>query len=217
MTDLCDHREGRPASPNALAEEREGANLPCRPDAKEEAQPAPISPFRAVLQKLGRVSCPWERCTPQLPLSRLLRSFPGHGWHGARAAQRHAEPRHDRGTLGASLASGADKMYSNIPGAPRLRIRYASIAAWVEARALYLVGRSAVGRPRHRAVGLCCFPATHKGPPILGNLAVALAFLLVGAGLHTTQTAGWLLRLIWRLKTNVPVWSRSFMSCCSCP
>ena len=29
-----------------------------------------------------------------------------------------------------------------------------------------------------------------QGPPILGKLAVALAFLLVGAGLHTTQTAG---------------------------
>ena len=29
-----------------------------------------------------------------------------------------------------------------------------------------------------------------QGPPILGKLAAALAFLLVGAGLHTTQTAG---------------------------
>ena len=198
MTDLCDHREGRPASPDALAEEREGANLPCRPDAKEEAQPAPISPFRAVLQKLGPRFLPFaDAATPQLPLSRLLRLSLF------------------QVTVGMALVLLNGTLN-------RVMIVELSVPAWLVALMIALplvfapfrallgfksdTHRSLLGWKRVPYIwfgtllqfgGLAIMPfalillsGDTQGPPILGNLAVALAFLLVGAGLHTTQTAG---------------------------
>ena len=198
MTDLCDHREGRPISPDGAVEEREAGALPCRPDPKEAEQPAPMSPFRAVLQKLGPRFLPFaDAATPQLPLSRLLRLSLF------------------QVTVGMALVLVNGTLN-------RVMIVELSVPAWLVALMIAmplvfapfraLLGfksdthRSLLGWKRVPYIwfgtlmqfgGLAIMPfalillsGDTQGPPILGKLAVALAFLLVGAGLHTTQTAG---------------------------
>ena len=198
MTDLCHHREGRPASPDALSEEREVGALPIRPDAKEAVQPAPISPFRAVLEQLGPRFLPFaDAATPQLPLSRLLRLSLF------------------QVTVGMALVLLNGTLN-------RVMIVELSVPAWLVALMIALplvfapfrailgfksdTHRSLLGWKRVPYIwfgtllqfgGLAIMPfalillsGDSQGPPILGKLAAAFAFLLVGAGLHTTQTAG---------------------------
>ena len=196
--DLCDHREGRPTSRDAAAEEREAGALPCRPDAIDAEQPAPVSPFRAVLQKLGPRFLPFaDAATPQLPLSRLLRLSLF------------------QVTVGMALVLVNGTLN-------RVMIVELSVPAWLVALMIALplvfapfrallgfrsdTHRSLLGWKRVPYIwfgtlmqfgGLAIMPfalillsGDTTGPPIVGKLAAALAFLLVGAGLHTTQTAG---------------------------
>ena len=197
MTDLLDHREGRPASLDAQVEEREAGALPCRPD-EQAVQVAPVSPFRAVLQKLGPRFLPFaDAATPQLPLSRLLRLSLF------------------QVTVGMALVLLNGTLN-------RVMIVELSVPAWLVALMIALplvfapfrallgfksdTHRSLLGWKRVPYIwfgtllqfgGLAIMPfalillsGDSQGPPIIGKLAAALAFLLVGAGLHTTQTAG---------------------------
>ena len=198
MTDLGDHREGRPISPDGAVEEREAGAPPCRPNAREAEQPAPMSPFREVLQKLGPRFLPFaDAATAQLPLSRLLRLSLF------------------QVTVGMALVLVNGTLN-------RVMIVELSVPAWLVALMIALplvfapfrallgfksdTHRSLLGWKRVPYIwfgtlmqfgGLAIMPfalillsGDTQGPPILGKLAVALAFLLVGAGLHTTQTAG---------------------------
>ena len=174
--------------------------MPCPvvPIAKEAEQPAPISPFRAVLQKLGPRFLPFaDAATPQLPLSRLLRLSLF------------------QVTVGMALVLLNGTLN-------RVMIVELSVPAWLVALMIALplvfapfrallgfrsdTHRSLLGWKRVPYIwfgtlmqfgGLAIMPfalillsGDTTGPPILGKLAAALAFLLVGAGLHTTQTAG---------------------------
>ena len=79
-----------------------------------------------------------------------------------------------------------------VPRADRLPLRHPPLGAGLAARALHLDGHdAAVRRPGHHAVRAA--GAVRRRPAArrwIGELGAALAFLLVGAGLHTTQTAG---------------------------
>ena len=72
------------------------------------------------------------------------------------------------------------------------RSDYAPLGAGLEARALHLDGHAAaVRRPGDHAVRADRAVGRHARPRrSIGQAGAALAFLLVGAGLHTTQTAG---------------------------
>ncbi len=157
-----------------------------------------MSPFRAVLQKLGPRFLPFaDAATPQLPLGRLLRLSLF------------------QVTVGMALVLLNGTLN-------RVMIVELSVPAWLVALMIAmplvfapfraLLGfksdthRSLLGWKRVPYIwfgtllqfgGLAIMPfalillsGDTQGPPILGKLAVALAFLLVGAGLHTTQTAG---------------------------
>ena len=78
------------------------------------------------------------------------------------------------------------------PRADRLPLGPSSLGARLAARALYLVRHdAAVRRPRHHALRAARALGRHAPRPYgSASAAAALAFLLVGAGLHTTQTAG---------------------------
>jgi MFS transporter, BCD family, chlorophyll transporter len=141
-----------------------------------------------------------DAATPDLPLSRLLRpvAVPGLGGHGAGAAGRHAEPRDDRRAGRAGLAGGGDGGAAGavraVARADRLSLRHhRSALGWRRVPFIWMgtmlqFGGLAImpfallvlsGRRQCRAV------AGVAGPGRRG-----LAFLLVGAGLHTVQTAG---------------------------
>ncbi len=198
MTDLCDHRDGRLASLDAPSEERDAGVLPGCANAIEAGQPEPVSPFRAVLQKLGPRFLPFaDAATPQLPLSRLLRLSLF------------------QVTVGMALVLLNGTLN-------RVMIVELSVPAWLVALMIALplvfapfravlgfksdTHRSLLGWKRVPYIwfgtllqfgGLAIMPfalillsGDSQGPPILGKLAAAFAFLLVGAGLHTTQTAG---------------------------
>ncbi len=172
--------------------------MPSGPDANQAVQVAPVSPFRAVLQKLGPRFLPFaDAATPQLPLSRLLRLSLFQVTVGMAIVLLN-------GTLN------------------RVMIVELSVPAWLVALMIALplvfapfrallgfksdTHRSLLGWKRVPYIwfgtllqfgGLAIMPfalillsGDSQGPPILGKLAAALAFLLVGAGLHTTQTAG---------------------------
>ena len=71
-------------------------------------------------------------------------------------------------------------------------VGHSPLGARLAAGALYLDGHAAaVRRLRHHAVRAARAVGRHgDGPAVIGHIGAALAFLLVGAGLHTTQTAG---------------------------
>ncbi len=199
MTDLWDHSEAEKAS--ALAghsEEREVGAAPLRPEAKAPQEAPPVSPFRAVLQKLGPRFLPFaDAATPQLPLHRLLRLSLF------------------QVTVGMALVLVNGTLN-------RVMILDLAVPAWLVALMIALplvfapfrallgfksdTHRSLLGWKRVPYIwfgtllqfgGLAIMPfalillsGDSHGPPILGKAAAALAFLLVGAGLHTTQTAG---------------------------
>lgn len=198
---LTDHRDGKTASPDASGEEKDCAPLPCSVEAKNASpaeSPAPISPFRQVLEKLGPKFLPFaDAATPQLPLSRLLRLSLF------------------QVTVGMALVLLNGTLN-------RVMIVELSVPAWLVALMIALplvfapfrallgfksdTHRSLLGWKRVPYIwfgtllqfgGLAIMPfalillsGDSQGPPILGKFAAALAFLLVGAGLHTTQTAG---------------------------
>ncbi len=199
MTDLWDHREAEKV--NSLAahsDEREVGAAPMRLQAKKPQNPPPVSPFRAVLQKLGPQFLPFaDAATPQLPLHRLLRLSLF------------------QVTVGMALVLVNGTLN-------RIMILDLAVPAWLVALMIALplvfapfrallgfksdTHRSLLGWKRVPYIwfgtllqfgGLAIMPfalillsGDSHGPPILGKIAAALAFLLVGAGLHTTQTAG---------------------------
>ena len=123
-------------------------------------------------------------------------AVPGLGRHGDRAADRHAQPRDDRRARRPGLAGGADGLAAAglraLPGAGRLPLRHPPLGPRLAARALYLDGHAApVRRARDHAVRADRPVGRHAAARRLSaRSAPRLAFLLVGAGLHTVQTVG---------------------------
>ncbi len=213
MTELWDHTEsGKLGALDAPAEARQAgaAPMPSQEEAGEIKAPlapadcpAPavtpaVSPFRAVLEKLGPRFLPFaDAATPQLPMSRLLRLSLF------------------QVTVGMALVLVNGTLN-------RIMILDLAVPAWLVALMIALplvfapfrallgfksdTHRSLLGWKRVPYIwfgtllqfgGLAIMPfalillsGDSQGPPILGKAAAALAFLLVGAGLHTTQTAG---------------------------
>ena len=151
------------------------------------------------LKALGPEFLPFtDAATPELPLRKLLRlsMFQVTVGHGRGAADRHAQPRHDCRTGCSGLAGRGDDLAAAAGRAvarrDRLPVRHASIGDWAggacRSSGSAPCCSSAVWRSCHSRCSSC--RATTQGPIIIGQVAAALAFLLVGAGLHTVQTCG---------------------------
>ena len=82
-------------------------------------------------------------------------------------------------------------VFAPLARADRLPLRHPPLGAGLAAGALHLVRHAAaVRRLRHHALRAAGPVGRHHRPAWVGQAGAALAFLLVGAGLHTTQTAG---------------------------
>ena len=139
-----------------------------------------------------------DAATPELPLGRAAAAVavPGLGRHGDGAAQRHAQPGDDRRARRADLAGRADGLAAAgvrpVARADRLPLGHTTARCWAgggcpisgSARCC-----SSAASPSCRSRCWSC-PATATARRSTAQVGAALAFLLVGAGLHTTQTAG---------------------------
>ncbi len=209
MTQLWDHREaGKASGLDAPAEEREVGACPLRPqervaETNPPAEPAPaesppVSPFRAVLQKLGPRFLPFaDAATPQLPLSRLLRLSLFQVTVGMALVLVN-------GTLNRIMILDLDVPAWLVALMIALPLVFApfrallgfksdthrSLLGWKRVPYIWFGTLLQFGGLAIMPFALILLSGDSQGPPILGKLAAALAFLLVGAGLHTTQTAG---------------------------
>ena len=197
--DLADHREERAASPDA--EEKGSLALPQGPAHDKTApseQGAPVSPFRAVLLKLGPNFLPFaDAATPQLPLSRLLRLSLFQVTVGMALVLLN-------GTLNrvmivelgvpawlVALMIALPLVFA--PFRALLGFRsdtHRSLLGWKRVPYIWFGTLLQFGGLAIMPFALILLSGDSHGPPILGDLSAAFAFLLVGAGLHTTQTAG---------------------------
>ena len=141
-----------------------------------------------------------DAATEDVPLSRLLQAFavPGQRRHVAGAARRHAQPRHDRGArrpaslvavmlavplifapLRALIGFKSDTHRSEL-GWKRVPFIYKGTMVQFGGLAIMPFALLVLARQGHAA----------EVPAWVGQVAAGLAFLLVGAGLHITQTVG---------------------------
>jgi BCD family chlorophyll transporter-like MFS transporter len=202
VTDLWDHTEaGKPSSLDAPSEEREpGAAAQRVPEKRHEPEkPAtPVSPFREVLNKLGPRFLPFaDAATPQLPMSRLLRLSLFQVTVGMALVLVN-------GTLNRvmilDLAVPAWLVALMIalplvfaPFRALLGFKsdtHRSLLGWKRVPYIWFGTLLQFGGLAIMPFSLILLSGDSHAPPIVGNIAAALAFLLVGAGLHTTQTAG---------------------------
>jgi BCD family chlorophyll transporter-like MFS transporter len=138
-----------------------------------------------------------DAATPELPLGaccgcRCSRCRSG---MATGAAGRHAEPRDDRRAGRAGLAGGADGGAAAAVRAVRALMGFARtppLGPRLAPRALHLDGHAdAVRRLAIMPFALILLSGDTRGPGRgSARPAPALAFLLVGAGMQTTQTAG---------------------------
>ena len=124
-------------------------------------------------------------------------AVPGLGRHGRRAAERHAQPRDDRRTRRAGLARRADGLAAAavraVPRADRLPLRHltARCSAGGACPIIWIGTLLQFGGLAIMPFALIVLSGDTRRPGRgSAMLGAALAFLLVGAGLHTTQTAG---------------------------
>ena len=141
-----------------------------------------------------------DAATPDLPLSRLLRLslFQVTVGMALALADRNLEQGHDRRAGRAGLAGRhhdfAASAVRAVPRADRLPLGHAPVRARLEARALHVSRHHGpVRRPRDDAVRAPGSRSAGRGghaPLWIGYIGAGVAFLLVGAGLHTVQTVG---------------------------
>jgi hypothetical protein len=122
-------------------------------------------------------------------------ALPGFGGDGADPARGHAEPGHDRGTRGGGAGGvGHDRpppALRPLPCAHRLPVRRSPVGLRLAPGTLPLVRNApAVRGLRHHAVRSPPAGRRPRRAHVGRDGGAALAFLLVGAGAHTVQTAG---------------------------